>query len=122
MVKIRGVVNENLQAIVNFDLLANGEINSLFCEIDTGFDGTIVVPRRVVAQFGLTIDGQEYFKTVENTEFVAETTRLTIRWLGDEFEITAIISEHDYALIGAEMLIDAVLTIDYLNKTVEIEK
>ena len=81
-----------------------------------------MLPRETVSKFQLEIDGQEYFKAVEDTEFLAETTRLTIRWLDDEFEITAIISEHNYALISAEMLIDAVLTIDYLNKTVLIEK
>ncbi|HEX9927686.1 MAG TPA: hypothetical protein VGB02_03975 [Pyrinomonadaceae bacterium] len=81
-----------------------------------------MLPRETVSKFQLEVDGQEYFKAVEDTEFLAETTRLTIRWLDDEFEITAITSEHNYALIGAEMLIDAVLTIDYLNKTVLIEK
>ena len=122
MGKINGTVSESLQALIYLEFFANGKFESLSCEVDTGFAGTIMLPRETVSKFQLEIDGQEYFKAVEDTEFLAETTRLTIRWLDDEFEITAIISEHNYALISAEMLIDAVLTIDYLNKTVLIEK
>ena len=122
MAEITGFVNENFQAMIGLDFFADDAFESLNCEVDTGFAGTIMIPREIEKRFQLQIDGQEYFKAVENTEFLAETTRILIRWLGDEFEITAIISEHDYALIGAEMLIDAVLTIDYLNKTVVIEK
>ena len=122
MAKITGTVNENFQAFVFLEFFAEGKFETLACEVDTGFAGTIMIPRETVSKFELEIDGQEYFKAVEDTEFLAETTSLTIRWLEDEFEITAIISEHGYALVGSEMFIDAVLTIDYLNKTVAIEK
>lgn len=122
MAKTIGAVNANLQAIVALEFFGDGKFQSLHCEIDTGFSGTIMLPRELVAKFRLRIDGQEYFRAVEDTEFLAETTRISVRWLDDEFDITAIISEHGYALIGAEMLLDAVLTIDYLKQTVSIEK
>lgn len=81
MDKMTGIVNENLQASVSLEFFANGKFESLPCEIDTGLAGTIMIPRETVSKFQLQIDGQEYFKAVEDTEFLAETTRLTISGL-----------------------------------------
>lgn len=121
MAKATGVVNDALEAVVEVEFLVDADGN-LAMEIDTGFAGTLLIPREFADKHNLPVKGQEFLRTVEKNEFAADRTTVTIRWLGDEFAIGAIISEHGYALVGAEMLIDAVLTIDYLNKTVLIEK
>ena len=49
-------------------------------------------------------------------------TTVEIKWLGNKFPITILVSETDECLIGTELLIDTILEIDYKNLTVKITK
>jgi clan AA aspartic protease len=114
-----GLVNENLQAIVKVELVNGASLN---CLLDTGFHGTLFLPREFVEANSLSIVAQETFVAAESMKFQADTALAEIKWLGDEFTLPIFVSETDEALIGVEMLIDALLEIDYKNNTVKITK
>lgn len=91
--------------------------------IDTGFNGTLFLPRDFIEQNDFTLIGEESFHSVGQAEaHSAEVFSATVKWLGDEFEVGIIVSEHGSALLGAEMMLEARLEIDYTTSTVIIEK
>lgn len=119
MFQSAGSVNEKLQAIVRVEL-ANGA--SFECLLDTGFQGTLVVPRNVAEENSLTITGREAFIGAENSDIEFDTAIAEINWLGETFSLPVLVSESTEALIGVEMLIDTILEIDYINGTIKITK
>jgi clan AA aspartic protease len=113
------IVNEDLQALVEIELVSGATIN---CLLDTGFHGTLFLPRDFVEANSLPIVAQETFVAAESIRFQVDSALAEIKWLGDEFTIPIFVSETDEALIGVEMLIDALLEIDYKNSNVKITK
>ena len=70
MAQTSGVVNDKLEAIVSLKLL-NDSVSD--CIIDTGFDGSVMLPRAFVDEQGLPSEGGELFNTVSGEEpFMAE--------------------------------------------------
>ena len=121
MARISGLVNAELEAVINVEFLVNQpEILELI--VDTGFAGTLMIPREFVIKHGLPIKGQEELIAAEKTLFVADRTTVAVKWFDENIDVPAIISEHGYAIVGAEMFIDAILTIDYAKNIVVIEK
>ncbi len=120
MERVEGRVNEALEAWVNVELAGNAGILSFM--VDTGFAGTLMLPIECAQILALPPKGREQFVGVEGKPFLATVTQIDISWLGDEFTVPAVISEAGDALLGSDMLVDAVLTIDYARGTVKIEK
>ena len=114
-----GNVNEKLQATLNIEL-SNGA--NFECLLDTGFQGTIVVPRQFAEQHALEITGREAFIGAENSSIEFDTAIAEIKWLGDIFVLPILVSESIEALIGVDMFVDTILEIDYINSTVKITK
>ncbi len=52
----------------------------------------------------------------------AEVFVAVVKWLGEEFEVRVIAGEYGSALIGAGMMLEAKLEIDYAASSVVIEK
>jgi clan AA aspartic protease len=119
MFQITGNINEKLQPILSIELTNGAKFD---CLLDTGFQGTLVVPRRIADENSIIITGREAFLAAENLEIEFETAIAEIKWLGDEFALPVLVSESTEALIGVEMLIDSIVEIDYQNLTVKITK
>lgn len=115
-----GKVNENLEPIITLELTNGAKLD---CLVDTGFNGTLFLPREFIEANNLVSIGEQQFNSVAQAEsHFAEVFAADVRWLGDELEVRVIASEHGSALIGAEMMINAKLEIDYKQSTVFIEK
>lgn len=114
-----GNVNASLEARISITLLNGAGIK---CLVDTGFTGALVLPRDFITQNALAIVGRETFKTVDNHEIDADIALAEIEWLGEQQTQRAIVSETNEAMIGTEMLIGTVLTIDYIAASVTITK
>jgi len=114
-----GSVNEKLQAIINIELKTGATVD---CLLDTGFQGTIIFPRKFAEENSLLIIGGETFLAAESRNIEFDAAVAEIKWLGDEFSLPVLVSESTEALIGVEMLIDTLLKIDYINSTVTITK
>jgi clan AA aspartic protease len=113
------VVNENLEAVLEIRL-ANGSL--IECAIDTGFNGSLLLPRNFVETNSMLFVGSEEAERVEGITAEIETALAHIKWLGEEFSARIFVSETDEALVGTEMLADALLEINYKNSTVKITK
>lgn len=119
-IKEVGKVNENLEPIVTLEFINGAKIE---CVVDTGFNGTLFLPRDFIEQNNSDLIGEESFHSVGQAEaHLAEVFSAKIKWLGDESEAGIIACDHGSVLIGAEMMIGARLEIDYTSSTVIIEK
>lgn len=121
--EINGTVNERREAIlaVQFYAADGAPLPVLEMLVDTGFDGSLMIPKEFADRFGLPVKGQEYYYAANDTEMKFSRTTLKIEWLGQRFDIPALIAPNDYALIGTEMLIDAELRINYARRTVSVK-
>ncbi len=119
MFQENGWVNENLEPFVTLKLTNGTKID---CLIDTGFYGTLFLPRSFVEENNFPIGVREFLQAAESQLFEVDTAIGEISWLGEEFSIRIYVTDTDDALLGAEMLIDTILEIDYLNSTVKITK
>ena len=119
-IKESGKVNEYLEPIIALELASGAKID---CLVDTGFNGTLFMPRDFVEANNLVSVGEQEFNSVAQAEsHFAKVFVANVKWLGDEFEVRIIVSEHGSALIGAGMMLNAKLEIDYTASTVVIEK
>lgn len=114
-----GKVNENQEAIIKLELVNGNTFESV---IDTGFNGGLFLPRKIIEENGFEIESREILQAAEDQFFEVDTTTIELEWLGRKFSIPVFISETGESLMGTEMLEDSVLEIDYKNSTVKITK
>jgi clan AA aspartic protease len=119
MAEEKGLVNENLEAVLEIRLV-NG--SAIKCVIDTGFNGSLLLPRNFVETNSMLFVGSEEAELVEGITAEIETALADIKWFDEEFSARIFVSEADDALIGTEMLTGSLLEIDYKNNTVKITK
>ena len=119
MAQEKGLVNKNLEAVLQIRLLNGAAID---CVLDTGFDGSLLLPRKFAEENSMLFLGPEKVMLVEKISAEIETALIKINWFGEEISIRIFVSEADEALIGTEMLVDSILEIDYKNLTVKITK
>jgi clan AA aspartic protease len=100
--------------------LAAGE--TIECLLDTGFTGELVLPRTLVERLQLAITGVQECIVAGGGVLPAFTTLVEMNWLGVQRMARVIISEGDDLLLGTVLLEGTLLTIDYINYTVEIRK
>ena len=118
--KVIGKVNENLEPIITLEFVGGAEIE---CVVDTGFNGMLYLPRDFIESNNFDLIGEESFHSVGQAEaHLAKVFSAKVKWLSEEIEVAIIASEYGSALIGAEMMLEAKLEIDYVNSTVIIEK
>ncbi len=119
MVEEKGIVNENLEAVLQVRLTNGATIK---CVLDTGFNGSLLLPREFVEINAMLFVGREKVMMVEEISTEIDTAIAEVNWLDEEFSIRIFISETNESLIGTQMLSDTLLEIDYKNRTVKITK
>jgi len=119
MAEEKGVVNENLEAVLSIELADGASID---CVLDTGFNGNLILPKNFVQAHSQAIPISVQVKLAEGKIAEVGMTTIEIKWLGSEFPVNILVSETDESLIGTELLIGSVLEIDYKNLTVKITK
>ena len=119
-IKESGKINEYLEPIIALELKNGAKID---CLVDTGFNGTLFLPIDFINANDLVSVGEQEFHSVAQADsHFAEVFVADVKWLSEELEVRIISSEHGSALIGAGMMLDAKLEIDYTASTVVIEK
>ena len=88
--------------------------------IDTGFNGSLCLPRSLMPELGLKkISEEEIFGIGLHTE-VVDIAIANIIWFGQQTEIEILINDGDDRLLGSELLDGKILRINYRNKKVSI--
>jgi clan AA aspartic protease len=97
---------------------AGGE--AVECVVDTGFDGALMLPRAFVERLQLPSVGRLIFQVVGGMRTSADVALAEVEWLGARRVFEVIVGEGEDSLLGTEMLVDARLTIDYVEHTLII--
>lgn len=90
--------------------------------VDTGFNGTMIIPSQIANRLDLRFEGPEEFQSVTGEVFLADAYSAEVDWFGDRVRVAVAASRHvNEAILGGHMLKDCRLMIDYGNRTVMIE-
>ena len=111
MAREDGSVNAQLEAWLRIQA-TNGE--TIECLIDTGFNGSLMLPRSEATRLGLTVLGRVPIIGVGRARSIADIAELEVEWLGERQAVEVIISDGDDSLLGTEMLDGSRLVIDYV--------
>ena len=99
------------------------DVGSLSIEVlvDTGFDGSLIIPGEVADRMAVKFEGNQEFCSMTGAPFFVSTCLMEIDWLGKRIRVPVMTSsEVDQTLLGSRMLRDCRLTIDYGHCTVTI--
>jgi len=117
-----GFVNENDEPVVKIKLDLGKEKRSVNAVIDTGFNGYISVPKKLIDKSDWDFLGIEEYELASG-ELMRERVFLGRIEIGTEKLITFILSNNSSdTLIGKKLLKNSLLTINFTNKTLKIEK
>lgn len=107
-----------LKAIVSGSR-GQAEIEAL---IDTGFDGEITLPSAIGVRLGLELTGIEDFELADGSigESFVFSGQVTLGERSQEVDI--VLADISEALIGTSLLSNYQLTIDFVNRTIEIKE
>jgi clan AA aspartic protease len=88
--------------------------------IDTGFDGQITLPSVIGVQLGLELAGVEEFELADGSIGEGFVFRGQVTLGNRSQRVNIMLTDSDEALIGTALLSNYKLTIDFVNRTVEI--
>lgn len=119
---IRGYVNEALEPVIEIGLKQGEATESIPTVVDTGFSGYLCLSKRHAEKIELIFHHVERYE-LANGEIVAmDVFRGTIVFDGYEREVDIILTASKDTLIGAAILSDHLLTINYPERTVQVEQ
>jgi clan AA aspartic protease len=114
---MNGYFNSHNEPAVRLD------VGSLSVEvlIDTGFNGSLIIPGYIADNLDLVFEAHQDFFSVTGTVFFASACSTEIDWLGKKLKVAvASCGEVNEALLGNHLLRGCRLTIDYGFRTVTI--
>ena len=115
--QIDGYFNLNNEPVVELDL-GSSRIEVL---VDTGFNGSLIVPSKIANRLDLKFEGPEEFQSVTGEMFLADAYSVEVDWIGRRIRVAVAASKHvNEAILGGHMLKDCRLTIDYGRRLVAI--
>lgn len=74
------------------------------CLIDTGFNGSLLLPIEMIKRHNLTKVGNIKYVMANGAPSESEMYEVEIQWQNKRIKVNAIASDTDFALIGMELL------------------
>jgi|GEM_PF-481457 len=119
---IAGFINENDEPVIEVKLDLGKEKRPVNAVIDTGFNGYICVPKKLIDESDWEFLGIEEYELASG-ELMRERVFLGRVEIGMEKLVAFILSTNSSdTLIGTKLLKNRVLTINFAKKTLKIEK
>ena len=118
---IQGYVDQYLQAKVPISILSkSGKISALDAVVDTGFSGHLSISIYEINKMGLTFSHSEKFEFGDGRRAEQSVYLGQLIFDNQRFLANALISKSRDTLIGAALLVNKKLEIDYPNNSVRI--
>ena len=114
-----GPIDDSESALIFVKLATGGTIK---CVVDTGFNGELFLPLSLAEVLELQIAGEQEFEVAGGSILPAFISLIEIDWLGHNRIAEVILNEGADQLLGTSLLKGTRLTIDYIHRSVEIEK
>ena len=119
---MKGFVDAQLRALLRVPVSAarGGERTDLVVWTDTAFNGGLAIPRKRVAELGLSMQSSAEAILADGRSVELETFACFLDWFGNTYETQIAASDGEYPLLGTMLLDGHRLDIDYAAKTVEL--
>lgn len=118
--RIEGYVNEDREPVLEISIPGLDE--PLEAIVDTGFNGTLLIPRQYAEQAGFILRATEHFTLADGSLMQASVMRGLVLWFGAEQEVDVVAVEADSVLLGTEMLDGCKLEIDFTKRRLFITR
>ena len=118
---LKGRVNRHGEPVVAISLILRKRPARFSAVIDTGFNGYLSVPRRVLAHSKWQLIGTERYEIATGALVEQEVYLGEISFDGDRAMVYAVATNAQDVLIGTKLLRVKVLTIDFPTKRVAME-
>lgn len=118
---LQGVIDENLEPVVNNIFLAGRERPiPLDAILDTGFNGTLCLPNVFQPHCDLEVLGIETFELADGT-LIQETLYLGQLLIDDTpYPVELLLTDTHRPLLGMQLLLDKVATFDLKTMRLEV--
>ncbi len=119
---IQGVINETLEPIVEIGLKGQEAVERIYAIVDTGFSGHLCLSQHHVDKLTMVFHHVERYELANGEVLVAEVFRGTIEFDGEDRGVDVIVTASQDRLIGASLLQDYILTVDYPQRYLKLER
>lgn len=116
------VKEESLEPMVEIGLKGSGIVTIISAVVDTGFSGYLCLADQLVDQLDMMFEFAERYELADGEVIVKDVFRGSIVFDGRELEVDLILTASQDTLIGALLLRDYKLSIDYPGRTIRIEQ
>lgn len=111
---IVGRVDRAYDATIPVDILERGSrLHRLEVPIDTGFEGYLMLPLRIVHQFGMTLERRVTMTLANEQDSVFERYLSEVLWFGRPLTVSVLASENQ-SLVGKYLLAGTHIEIDMI--------
>ncbi len=117
MAQETGEINDFLEPTVFIEFGGGKQVEFV---IDTGFNGSLCVPRSLMEALNLTKDLQEEIFGIGLHRQILDIAISEIIWFGEKMPVNILINDGDDRLLGSQLFEGKILQINYQNKTVTI--
>lgn len=93
---------------------------TLLALVDTGFDGWVCLPTPIAIQLGLELFGLQVVELGDGSEIEELVFRGKVTFKQKRRNVDITLTNSADALLGTGLLEDSVLTIDFVERTMEI--
>ena len=118
---INGPVNELLEPVVEIGLKRGETITNIPTIVDTGFSGYLCLAEQYIDQIDMTFKFVERYELANGSVITQDVFQGSIVFNGREQEVEIIVMASQDTLIGASLLKDYELRVNYPRCTVQIE-
>ena len=117
-----GYVDEYRRCWLEISVAGARQEVSLLALVDTGFDGWVCLPTSIAIQIGLELFGLQVVELGDGSEIEELVFRGEVILKQERRDADITLTRSADALVGTGLLGDRVLTIDYVERTMEIVK
>lgn len=119
---IDGEVNDALEPVIEIGLVGGERTAVIEAIVDTGFSGQLCLSKRYLAELDLAPKFVERYELANGEVIVEDVYGGTIAFDGQERDVDLILTDSQDTLVGAELLGEYELRINYVAKAVRIAK
>lgn len=120
MAELKGNLYADNDAWVEINFV--GRKGSVEFQIDTGFNGHLLIPTSLADDFKLVIEESTPINLIGLNQDSLPASSVSIKWFDQEIEIPVIISEGEDYLLGTDLLENKELYINYKTGEVVINQ
>ena len=119
---IEGFIDKHGHAIIEVEVGGSRTTVKLSALVDSGFDGELCIPIEVAVSLGLELVAAQVVEFADGSTKKELVFEGRAWWEGKSRPIQVYLTESEQALVGTELLIARLVTLDFRSGVVRIEE